>query len=67
MDGGEEDVADAAYGGEDDDGEAALLSAVCNVGGQDGDDEGDEEGGGCQALRVDGVKAHVLEDGGEEN
>ena len=67
MRGCEQDVTECADQGEEDDGDAALLGAVCDVGGCDDEEEGDEVGGRGEALGVDGGEAHFGEDGREED
>ena len=61
----EDDVADPADEGGRDEDEAALLGLVGYVGGDEGEEEGDEVRGRGEALGVDGAVAHVFEDGGE--
>jgi len=67
LGGGEEDVAEGAGKGEEEDHEAALLGAVGDVGRGDGEEEGEKVGWGGEALGLDGGEAHLGEDGGEED
>ena len=64
---GQQDVAESADEGEDEDDETALLGAVRDVGCRDDEKEGDEVGRGGQPLGIDGGEAHLGEDGGEED
>lgn len=65
--GRQEHVANCADEGEEGDHKPALLEAIRDPGGRDGDEKGDEVGRGGEALGVDKVESHILEDGGQED
>ena len=60
----EDNVADCADEGGDDEDETALLGAVGDEGGDEGAEEGDEVRGCGEALGVDAAVAHLYEDEG---
>lgn len=58
----EENIADSANAGEEDQHVATLLNAVCHPGRAYGDQERKEVRRRGEALGVDGSKAHLIED-----